>query len=714
MTRTIGACFRMAAAATRRERARPKLAIIPFVGVLFLTSSATSLFASSSYAAALNIAPLAKPPVIDGDVGDAEWVGTAAADQNFVQIEPAYGEASPFRTTVRVGQTETALYVAIEAFDPEIDRLSAAITQRDGITQRDTNVVQDDAVAVLVDPFGDGRTAYIFRTNALSTQEDGRIADNGRAVDQQWDGVWRSAAMRKGDRWTAEFEIPFSTLVYAAGKDRVWKVNFVRTVPRRLETSVWSGPSESVFRVSGFGDLTGIDTPGESANEWQIIPYGITSFEFGKGARAEFGGDVRWRPSSNLGADVTINPDFALVDADVEDINLTRFEVQVPEKRPFFLEGTEMFNQRYRQFHSRRLGDITWGAKTNGKLGGTDFSLIAASENLRVRNAVSEQTAYYGVFRAQQSLWKGSNVGILAANRTLNHVNTGSVGADTTLYFTDTLSFNGQFFEVHGPTADGGIAWYVRPSYDTSTTHFHVRWGHFAPGILADFNTIGFMQDDNRKDLDTNFGHTFNFASGWLERVRPSVNYNRYTSFNHSVVRGWALAPTVTAVLRNRFEFAINRRDEYRLFEKGFQNDQTTFTAGWNSREGRSVSVYVTKGRNFDNDLTVYGGEAHWAFGDAWRLSYNLTLLELSPDIKKESTTIHVVETTYSFNPDLFVRAFFQTNSVIGKENVQVLGVWRFNPPFGQLQVAYQRGTSAFGQQSSQGDTIFTKLAWVL
>lgn len=666
-------------------------------------------------AAALEIATLAKTPAIDGDIGESEWSEARVADQYFVQIEPAYGEPSPFRTVVRVGQTATALYVAIEAFDPEISRIAAAITQRDAMTQRDmnNNVVQDDSVAVFLDPFGDGRTAYVLRTNALATQEDARIADNGRAVDFSWDGTWRSAAVRRDDRWTVEVEIPFSTLLYAAG-DRPWRINFVRTVPRRLETAVWSGPSESVFRVSGFGDLTGIKTPRQSADAWQVIPYAITSYELKKGARAEFGGDIRWRPSSNLGADLTYNPDFALVDADVEVVNLTRFEVQVPERRPFFLEGTEMYNQRYRQFHSRRLGDITWGGKANGKLGGTDFSVIAASEDLRLQNAGGEKSAYYGIVRVQQSLWQGSNIGLLATNRTLGHENTGSLGVDTTMYFTDTLSFNGQLFRVHGPTADGGLAWYLRPSYDTSTTHFHVRWGRFAPGIRDDFNALGFLQDDDRKEIDTNLGHTFFFDTGLVERVRPSVNYNRYISFDRGVLRGWALAPTVTAVLRNRLEFEINRRDEYRLFEKGFQNNQTTFTAGWNSRDGRSVSANIATGRNFDNDLLLYGGEAHWAFGDSWRLSYNLTRLELSPDFKHESTTIHVFETTYSFNPDLYIRAFVQTNSAIDKENVQVLGVWRFRPPFGSFQVAYQRGTSAFGQQSSQGDTLFTKLAWVI
>jgi hypothetical protein len=226
---------------------------------------------------------------------------------------------------------------------------------------------------------------------------------------------------------------------------------------------------------------------------------------------------------------------------------------------------------------------------------------------------------------------------------------------------------------------------------------------------------MGFMQDDNRKEFDTNFGHTFFFETGLFERVRPSINWNRWTSFDQGVLRRYTLTPTVEAVLRNGLEFEVNYRNEYRLIEpEGYYNEQTTFRVGWNSRDGRVISVYAGNGFNFDNDLLQYGGEARWAFGDRLRLAYSLSRVELSPDLEDESTTIHVFETTYAFNPDLYVRAFYQSNSVIGKENIQVLGVWRFNPPFGQLQVAYQKGTSAFGTTSTQGHTFFTKLAWVL
>jgi len=656
--------------------------------------------------AALEVASLANAPTIDGEIGESEWTGARIADQNFVQIEPAYGQPSPFRTVVRVGQTETALYVAFEAFDPDMSRLAAAVTQRDG------ELNEDDSVAILLDTFSDERTAYLFRTNALATQQDGRIADNGRTVDLQWDAAWRSAARRYDDHWTVEFEIPFSILRYATGTDRGWRVNFVRTVPRRLETAVWSGPSESVWRVSGFGELSGLETPSQNADAWQVIPYMITSLEVGKDPRVEIGGDIRWRPSSQLGADLTVNPDFALVEADVETINLTRFEFFIPEKRPFFLEGSEMFNQRTRQFHSRRIGDITWGTKLSGKLGDTDFSAIATSEDLALEGIPDKKTAYYGIVRFQHSLARGSNVGFLATNRRLGGENAGSVGFDTTMFFTETLGMTAQLFRVHGPTADGGLVWYVRPSYDSSTTHFHIRLGSRDAGILDDLNTVGFLQDDDRKEIDTNLRRIFWIDSGPVERVNAGVNYNRYWS-QEDVLRSWSAHPSVEVMFRNGWEVKIDRRDEFRLFEKEFRNDRTVFTAGWDGRDGRSVSAYVGSGRNFDNDLVLYGAEAEWSLGDRWRFMYSLTRLELKPDPERESTSIHVFETSYAFNPDLFLKLFVQTNSSIKKKNMQVLGVWRFNPPFGSLQVAYQRGTSEFGEESQQGDTLFTKFAWV-
>lgn len=653
----------------------------------------------------LQLMRLITAPTIDGAISESEWTGASVVDQIFVQIEPEYGKSSPFRTIVHVGQTDSALFVAIEAIDPQPDRLAAASTQRDGELER------DDSVAVLLDTFNDDRTAYLFRTNALATQQDGRIADNGRTVDYRWDAAWLSAATRQEDRWVVEIEIPFSILKYTVAEEGTWGINFVRTIPRRLETSLWSGPVEDVYRVSRFGELTGINAP-EPMDPWQFIPYVLGSIAEGEGVDLEVGADVRWRPSSKFGIDLTVNPDFALVEADVETINLSRFELKIPEKRPFFLEGNEMFSQRIVQFYSRRIGDIEWGAKASGKAGRTDFSAIATSGNLTFEDELDEASANYSIVRMQHSLRQGSSAGLLAANRNFQDENSGSVGIDTSLFFTDTLGMTAQLMRVHGPIADGGLAWFVRPSWDTAKSHFHIRYTELDAGILEDANSVGFLTDDDRKEFDTNAKHTFWLDGGPIENVHPTVNYNRYWS-KDGTLRSWELEAKVEVVFRNGWELDLEHNEEFKLFEKEFRNDRTIFKVGWDGRDGREVSVYAGSGFNFDNDLKLYGAEFQWPVGDNWRFSYELTKLELSPDLESETTTIHVFDALYSFHADLFVNLFVQTNSAITKENVQMLWVWRFKPPFGALQIAYQRGTSEQGQQSQQGDTFFSKLSWV-
>ena len=317
--------------------------------------------------------------------------------------------------------------------------------------------------------------------------------------------------------------------------------------------------------------------------------------------------------------------------------------------------------------------------------------------------------ADYGIGRLQQTLPGGSTVGLLGGNRRRGGVDQGSVGVDTTLFFTETLGFTGQLLSVHGPTAKSGLAWFVRPSYDSARTHFHVRYTDLDPGIRDDFNAIGFLRDDDRREFDTNFTRSFWIESGPVEKVEAGANYNRF--YSHSgTLRAWDLDAEVEVTFRNGFEVEIGRVDDYQLFEKGYRNDRTTVEVGWDGRDGRSVRAFAARGVNFDSDLRLYGAAASWALGDAWRVGYCLTRLELDPDPEGDTTWIHVFETLYAFNPDLFVKLFVQTNTAIDKVNVQAVGVWRFKPPFGSIQLAYQRGTSEAGEISTQGDTVFTKL----
>jgi len=652
------------------------------------------------------IATLAQAPTIDGDIDPKEWSGAAVLDQHLVQIDPEEGEASPFRTVIRIAQTGSALYVAFEAYDPEPSRLAAAVTNRDG------KLDDDDSVAVMLDTFLDHRTAYLFQVNALATQLDGRIADNGRTIDLLWDEAWTSATKRLADRFTVELEIPFEILRFQPGSDRSWGISFMRTVPRRLETSLWPAPTETRFRVANFGTLSGLELGQPLAKKWQLIPYALAVYGEDSGEDFEIGGDLRFRPSSTLTIDLTANPDFALIEADVEEINLTRFELFVPEKRTFFLEGSEMFRQRIRQFHSRRIGDITGGGKAIGTLGKTSYSAVVASEDRDLLATNSSARADYGVVRLQHSLPRGSTLGLLAANRRFEGEDQGSVGLDTTLFFTKTLGLTAQLMQAHGIAVDDGLAWFVRPAYDSNTTHFHVRYTNLDRGILDDINAIGFLRDDDRKEWDTNLTRTFWIGSGAVEKIEAGFNYNRYNS-QVDVLRSWELDAGVELVFRNKWEAELVYIDEFQRFAMDFRNERIETRVGWNGRNGRSIFGTVADGENFGSDLRLYGAEAEWKVSDRFGFAYSVTRLELEPDPGNETTWIHVLETVFSFNPDNFVKLFAQTNEAIDKVNVQALWVWRFIPPFGSLQVAFQTGTSDLGQVSTQGDTLFTKLSWV-
>jgi hypothetical protein len=231
-------------------------------------------------------------------------------------------------------------------------------------------------------------------------------------------------------------------------------------------------------------------------------------------------------------------------------------------------------------------------------------------------------------------------------------------------------------------------------------------------GLRDNVNVIGFLEDDDRREFDTEVEHIFWFADSAFERLEGKINYNRYWS-QDGVLRSWALEADAELVLTNFWQLELGYEDAFELFEKDYRNSLTSLQVGYDNRVGKSFAVEVGTGKNFDSDVMLATVEVGLNLIRALDLSYEGTWLELDPDPEGESTWIHVFRAKYHFTNDLFVNLFWQTNSVIHKENIQLLGVWRFLPPFGSLQVAYQRGTSEIGTASDQGDSVFTKLQWV-
>jgi hypothetical protein len=178
-------------------------------------------------------------------------------------------------------------------------------------------------------------------------------------------------------------------------------------------------------------------------------------------------------------------------------------------------------------------------------------------------------------------------------------------------------------------------------------------------------------------------------------------------------LRSWKVYQSLTFDLRNKFSLLVHHNQEYKLYEKEFRNHRTKAEVGYNTREWQSAAVGYEFGKNFDSDFSLITGRIQQKITQGLSLEYNLTKLHLDPDPDNESTWIHVFRLHQFFTKDLYVKLFFQTNSAIDKQNIQVVFVYRFQPPFGLIQLAYQKGTAEFGERGEQGHTLFLKFAYV-
>ena len=670
------------------------------IGALFLNGTAGAQTPAALPGAPFQIAAVrvARPPIIDGVVDDVEWAG-AAPVTSFIQYEPRRGDRSDVRTDALVLYDAGHLYVAFRAWDTE------PITAQ--LTQRDADLLRDDAVALVIDTTFDRRTGYYFITNALGTQADGRISDDGRSSESSWDAPWQSAASRTDYGWSAEFSIPLSSIRYAAGENRTWGINVGRSRRRTLELSFWDGPLDSQWRVSEAGRLLGLNVP-PPIDRIQTVPYGLTRLQDGVAPHRKAGIDTRYSLTPTTAVYGTLFPDFATIEADQEQVNLTRFELSLDEKRQFFLEGQEQFNQRFRTFYSRRIADIAAGAKLLGKQGPWTTAFISAQADI----PGAKRRANYTVGRAQRDIFGRSNVAIMGANRRFDGVDQGSVSTDANLIFGRTFNMTAQIVKSYGRFGRGANLFFIRPSYDSPTGHFHVRYGDIGDRVADNLNVVGQIVDDDRREIDTNANKTLWIRGGVFEQIRASSNYNIYWG-QTGVLRGWRANESVNVEYRNRFSTGMTWAEEFKLFEKEFRNRQVGLNVGYNTREYESVRTGVEFGHNFDADFVLWTASARHKVTSALSAEYSLERLALDPDPDKQGTWIHVLRTDQFFTKDLFLRLFFQTNTAIDRKNVQAVFVYRYLPPFGTIQVAYQRGTAAFGERSTQGNTLFLKATTV-
>jgi hypothetical protein len=391
-------------------------------------------------------------PVIDGVLDEVVWQQAPVAT-GFVQRQPDEGHAATERTEARVLYGRDALYIGIRAYDQEPQAIEGKLTRRDQGSH-------SDWVHVAIDSYNDKRTAFQFGVNPVGVKRDRYRFDDTRS-DSDWDAVWEVETSIDDEGWSAEFRIPYSQLRYSTGEIQEWGIQFMRFIARNDESLYWAPlRGDDNAMVSKFGRLEGLRGI-EQRPRLEVQPYVLARIQQAPGDEAnpfyeesdvfsDLGLDVKYGVTSSLTLDATINPDFGQVEADPAQVNLSQFETFYDERRPFFLEGANIFNfdigDGDRIFHSRRIGrrpqgypdaqggyadlpdntTIQAAAKLSGKTAsGWSIGLMQAFTDEEVAEIVGadglasaqaiEPASQYSVVRLEKDLREGlSTVGVVA------------------------------------------------------------------------------------------------------------------------------------------------------------------------------------------------------------------------------------------------------------------------------------------------------------
>ena len=373
-------------------------------------------------------------PVVDGNVLDDPAWRTAEAITDFWQIQPNAGEPASQDTAVYIGYTDTAIYVGIVAYDDEPQEIISTDTRRD------SSLDNTDSIKIMFDGLLDRQNGYIFGTNPSGVEYDGQISREGAGqfvfggeggFNLNWDTPWVVRSEISDIGWSAEMEIPFTSLRFGKGDIQEWGLNIERRIRRNNEIVFWAPMTQdrNILRVSEAGSIRGVKVPRQ--RNLQFTPYILGSAERGgeldgTETNEEFGFDIKYSVTPSLTLDATYNTDFAQVEVDDQQVNLDRFSLFFPEKRPFFLENAGQFtvgNPREAElFFSRRIGisggqpvPIDGGLRLSGKIGGTTNVGLLFMQSEMVDGLAPENR--YSVARVNQELANRSSVGFLVVDR---------------------------------------------------------------------------------------------------------------------------------------------------------------------------------------------------------------------------------------------------------------------------------------------------------
>ena len=642
---------------------------------------------------------------IDGDFNELDWQEAKPVGQ-FSQVEPDAGEPMTLPTEVRILYDEENVYFGFTCFDSDISKLVANDMRRDA-----RELHENDYVFLILDTYNDKRSGVAFRVNALGAVQDTAINNSGDSFNRDWDAVVDCQSQIHSDRWTSEISIPFGQLRFKESEDMTWGLNLSRGIRRTNEEGTWAPVPSSYggrakYRTAYMGSLVGIEGI-KPKRQIEFLPYvlpGVSRIEEDDKTDGEFevGFDLKYGLTTNLIADLTFNTDFAQVEADEEQVNLTRFSLFFPEKRPFFLEGAGLFDfgvprPSFRRppplllFYSRRIGieeeqavPILGGGKITGKMGAYGVGLLNVFTNeFHTDESITDPDEIvdvprtnYSVLRMTRDLFSGSRVGLIAVNKQDSENYNRAGGFDFSYRPADRLEIRG----LWARTADsedeadvgGSDAWYIGSNWQDNL--FDLSVGYTDTG--DNFNPkVGYVRHQGSRRFRSQMEYTPRPRKFGIREIQvgPEIDYI-LTQENELETRDLTLGSRIELDNGERITFQVTRTAEH-LDEDFDIYDDVIIPVGeyefnWfrvmaeTAQSGMFAGQFgVNVGNFFDG--TRRGFEVDASFKPSGRLvvetQYQFDRVELPAG--SFNANLVASRVVYSFSTRLFAKLFAQWNS---------------------------------------------------
>lgn len=642
-------------------------------------------------AALLTISPAAGKIKVDGHLNDPGWAG-ATRVTTFYEVEPGDSTPPPVPTEALVTYDKHNIYVAFECTDPSPEEIRAHLEDRD-------SAFQDDFAGIMIDTFNAQRRGYEFFVNPLGIQMD-LLTSEGSGEDGSWDTLWESAGRITEKGYIVEIAIPFKSLRFPNESEQSWRLSLFRVYPRDFRYQISSVPvdrNKNCF-LCQWQEMTGLREikPGRNV---EIIPSFTaqrnderedSSLPFEEGGVVGEGSlNASWSVTPNLTFNAAINPDFSQVEADVMQLDVnSRFALFYPEKRPFFMEGSNIFDTPLNVVYTRAIADPNWGLKFTGKEGKMTYGIVTAQDdiaNFTLPGAESSSLASWNhalsssIFRIKRDVGEDSSIGLIATHREGGDYHNTLFGFDGRIRLGKNDFITGQIVtsDTQDPLlSDGSMNGESRNGIAANVEYSHEaeEWSWSLEGEIKDDDfraDLGFIPQVGTKSTHGYLSRTWYGKKGaFFSRVQPSLyttavwNENSLLLDRTSGIRIFLQMP-----LQTSFFAGLERNFEH---YDGEDYNRSVFWSFWNMRLSKSFSLNsgLTLGDKVDYANNRLGDRYDWHSGMTWQPGRHFKAMgtvqqeKLSDGETIFRARLYIFRFNYHLNRRAFIRALFQNQDL--------------------------------------------------